>query len=128
MSQTGGTLLIANDYQDRYHRRASIDRVRPMIPTPATAFDLATPAAVDRLGRCARGWSGWVTGLAPTDRLTIPWAEMERRLLEMGFVEGARIEILHEGPFGRDPLAVRVDDLTVALRRREADVILVSEG
>ena len=99
-----------------------------MIPTPATAFDLATPAPADRLGRCARGWSGWVTGLAATEGLTIPWAEMERRLLEMGFVEGAKVEILHEGPFGRDPLAVRVDDLTVALRRRDADVVLVSEG
>ena len=99
-----------------------------MIPTPEKAFATATPAPVGKLGRRARGWSGWVTGLAPTDGLTIAWGEMERRLLEMGFVEGARIEILHEGPFGRDPLAVRVDDLTVALRRREADVILVSEG
>jgi ferrous iron transport protein A len=94
-----------------------------MIPTRLSAFDAAASADT-RLGRCARGWSGWVTGLAPTDGLTIPWSEMERRLLEMGFVEGAKVEILHEGPFGRDPLAVRVDDLTVALRRREADVVL----
>jgi ferrous iron transport protein A len=50
---------------------------------------------------------------------------MERRLLEMGFVEGARIELLHDGPISRDPIAVRVDDTTVALRRRDADVILV---
>lgn len=47
-------------------------------------------------------------------------AELERRLLELGFVEGARIELLHEGPFGRNPIAVRVDDTRVALRRREA--------
>ena len=99
-----------------------------MIPTPEKVFAAATSATVDKLGRCARGWSGWVTGLAPTTTLTIPWGEMERRLLEMGFVEGARVEILHEGPFGRDPLAVRVDDITVALRRRDADVILVAEG
>jgi ferrous iron transport protein A len=99
-----------------------------MIPTPDKAFADASPAATGTLGRRARGWSGWVTGLAPTDRLTIPWAEMERRLLEMGFVEGARVELLQEGPFGRDPIAVRVDDLTVALRRRDADVVLVAEG
>ena len=99
-----------------------------MIPARQSAFTSATPAPVTRLGRCARGWVGWMTGLAPTDDLTIPWAEMERRLLEMGFVEGAKVEILHEGPFGRDPLAVRVDDITVALRRREADVVLVAEG
>ncbi|MCY1646741.1 ferrous iron transport protein A [Caulobacter sp. SL161] len=51
--------------------------------------------------------------------------ELERRLLEMGFVEGASIEVLHEGLFGRDPIAVRVDDARVALRRREAGAISV---
>ena len=51
--------------------------------------------------------------------------ELERRLLELGFVEGAEVEVLHEGPFGRDPIAVRVNDNTIALRRREAMAILV---
>jgi ferrous iron transport protein A len=36
------------------------------------------------------------------------------------------VEILHEGAFGRDPIAVRVDHATVALRRREAMSILVT--
>ena len=35
-------------------------------------------------------------------------AELERRLLELGFVEGASVEVLHEGPVGRDPIARRV--------------------
>ncbi len=52
-------------------------------------------------------------------------AELERRLLEIGFVEGARVEIVHEGMIGRDPIGVRLDDMCVALRRREADAILV---
>lgn len=51
--------------------------------------------------------------------------ELERRLLELGFVEGAAIEVLHEGLFGGDPIAVRVDDLRVALRRHEAASIEV---
>ena len=51
--------------------------------------------------------------------------ELERRLIELGFVEGASVEILHEGIIGRDPIAVRVDSTTVALRRREAMAILV---
>lgn len=51
--------------------------------------------------------------------------ELERRLLEIGFVEGAMVEVLHEGLFGRDPIAVRVDDMRVALRRNEARGILV---
>lgn len=46
--------------------------------------------------------------------------ELERRLLELGFVEGARVQVLHEGLFGRDPIALKVDDMCVALRRHEA--------
>jgi ferrous iron transport protein A len=53
-------------------------------------------------------------------------AELEARLIELGFVEGAYVEVLHEGTFGRDPIAVRVDNATVALRRREAMAILVT--
>ena len=51
--------------------------------------------------------------------------ELERRLLELGFVEGARVEILEEGLIGRDPIAVKLDDMRVALRRREARAIEV---
>jgi ferrous iron transport protein A len=52
-------------------------------------------------------------------------AELERRLLELGFVEGARVELLHEGLFGRDPIAMKVDDMRVALRRHEAASLTV---
>lgn len=52
--------------------------------------------------------------------------ELERRLLELGFVEGADVELLHQGLFGGDPIAVRVAHTTVALRRREAMSILVT--
>lgn len=54
-------------------------------------------------------------------------SELERRLLEIGFVEGAKVEILHEGFIGRDPIAVRVDSMRVALRKREAAAIMVQE-
>ena len=36
-------------------------------------------------------------------------------------------ELLHVGPIGRDPLAVRVGTMTVALRRMEADAIILGE-
>ena len=55
-------------------------------------------------------------------------SELERRLLEMGFVEGARVKVLHEGLFGRDPIAVQLDDMRVALRRREARDIVLKFG
>lgn len=51
--------------------------------------------------------------------------ELERRLLESGFVEGATFEVLHQGLFGADPIAVRVDDMRVALRRRDAEDVWV---
>jgi ferrous iron transport protein A len=51
--------------------------------------------------------------------------ELQRRLLEFGFVEGAEIEVLHEGAIRRDPIAVRVDDMRVGLRRRDAEDVWI---
>jgi ferrous iron transport protein A len=51
--------------------------------------------------------------------------ELQRRLLEFGFVEGARIRVLHEGAIRHDPIAVRLDDMRIALRRRDAEDVWV---
>ena len=82
------------------------------------------------LGQGHKGLKGIVTSVG--SRITAsaqtndPFSEeLERRLLEIGFVEGAEVEILHEGFIGKDPIAVRVDDMSVALRRREANAIMV---
>jgi ferrous iron transport protein A len=54
-----------------------------------------------------------------------PDNDIERQLLEIGFVEGAQIEVLYQGLFA-DPIAVRIDGrLLIALRRSEANFILV---
>jgi ferrous iron transport protein A len=55
----------------------------------------------------------------------LPAAELEHRLLELGFVEGATVEIRHQGLFRADPIAVRVNGATIALRRREARAIQI---
>ncbi|WP_417450689.1 FeoA family protein [Kordiimonas sp.] len=47
------------------------------------------------------------------------------RLREVGFAENLEIEILHQSPFGRDPIAVRVGKMTIALRRNEANIVMV---
>lgn len=47
------------------------------------------------------------------------------RLRDFGFDEGVAVESLHLGPFGRDPLAVRVGRMTVAIRRAQARAIRV---
>lgn len=64
--------------------------------------EIATIAAIDRAG---------------LDPLTA------QRLHELGFDEGVDIELLHRAPFGGDPLAVRVGNMVVALRRAMAVLI-----
>ncbi len=79
------------------------------------------------LGNAKRGFVGRIQSIRPEDCASILSAdELENRLIEMGFVEGASVEILHEGAFGKDPIAVRVDNATVAIRRREAMAIMVA--
>lgn len=81
-----------------------------------------------RLSDLAIGDCGVIRGIEPVGGSAphdMSADELERRLLEMGFVEGAQFRILHEGLIGRDPIAVKLDDMRVALRRSEARTILV---
>jgi ferrous iron transport protein A len=79
------------------------------------------------LGDALVGFRGHIRKLVvDVAGLGLPGPELERRLIELGFVEGADVELLHEGLFGGDPIAVRVAHTTIALRRREAMAILVT--
>jgi ferrous iron transport protein A len=51
-----------------------------------------------------------------------------RRLLELGLTEGSWIELVHEAPFGKDPIAVKVRGGLLAMRRREANQVWVRRG
>lgn len=51
-------------------------------------------------------------------------SEMNRRLREMGFFEGAEIIVKSRMPFG-GPLVVEVDHFSLAIRKLEADAILL---
>lgn len=77
-----------------------------------------------RLGEAPRGFVGTIVALHPASAGPTSH-ELEQYLLEMGFTEGARVEILHQGAIKRDPIAVRVDNITIAVRRREAMAVLV---
>ncbi|HKC03357.1 MAG TPA: FeoA family protein [Sphingomicrobium sp.] len=59
----------------------------------------------------------------------IDWTMLEAgeaaRLRHFGFDEGVAVEPLHLGPFGRDPIAIRVGRMTVAIRRKHAGAIHV---
>jgi ferrous iron transport protein A len=79
------------------------------------------------LGLARRGYRGVIQHIAAVDGgSALSAIELESRLIELGFVEGARVEVLHEGIIGRDPIAVRVDNITVAVRRREAMAVIVA--
>ena len=61
---------------------------------------------------------------------SIDWDSLEeseaRRLRHFGFDEGVTVEPLHLGPFGRDPLAIRIGRMTVAIRRSHARAVRVN--
>lgn len=89
--------------------------------------DLSSPPSKLLLGNARRGFVGIILGIDIVDgRSSLSSTELESQLIEMGFVEGARVEILHEGAIGRDPIAVRVSGITIALRRREAQSVVVT--
>jgi ferrous iron transport protein A len=47
---------------------------------------------------------------------------MRRRLLDLGFVAGALVEVMRKSPLG-DPIAFRVSQTTIALRKEESSRI-----
>ena len=75
------------------------------------------PRTLDQLLPDARAR---ILGFLPID------ANVADRLVEMGFDEGAEVQLLHFAPMG-DPIAVRVDGTTVALRVALASRILIED-
>jgi ferrous iron transport protein A len=61
-----------------------------------------------------------VTDLQPHDLIA-------RRLRELGFVAGERLEVVAAGPFGGDPLLVQIGYTRFALRRSEAARVLLRD-
>ena len=97
----------------------------------AAPLDASPPTADARLVRLSRthpGHKGVIADVRAEHHARdhgLDVDELQRRLLEFGFVEGAVIEVLHQGAIGGDPIAVRLDDMRVALRRRDAEDVWV---
>ncbi len=92
----------------------------------ATNGHVTTLPARSPLGQARCGFRGRIEAIVVGDGTSdLSQDELERRLIELGFIEGATIEILHEGAVSHDPIAVRINHATVAIRRREAMAILV---
>lgn len=74
---------------------------------------------LSQLKKGERGQIGSVTG-SPSDPVT-------QRLMELGMVDGSVVEVVHEAPYGGDPIAVRVRGALIALRRSEAARVELQE-
>ena len=83
-----------------------------------TAHFRPAPVALDQLAL------GTTALVASIDWDLLDQAEAAR-LQHFGFDEGVSVEALHLGPFGRDPIAVRVGRMTVAIRRKHAGAVRV---
>jgi len=108
------------------------DTIKTLQPTritedPSTVIPCDTIANTTALGTEQPGFRGHICRIDTTNILSSCAApELERRLLEMGFIEGHLVEILHQGSFRGDPIAVRIGSSTIALRRCEAMAIIVT--
>ncbi|NSL51593.1 FeoA family protein [Calidifontibacillus erzurumensis] len=51
---------------------------------------------------------------------------LRRRLLDLGFVKGAKVDVLQKSPLG-DPVAYRVKGTIIALRQEESSKIFVTK-
>jgi len=101
-------------------------KAMPSLPESLTGQQLA-------LAELARGQQGLVIGLvesADIDAGRSAHESLIARLRDLGFVAGARCEVVARMWLGGDPLAVRIGGSTFALRRAEARAVrvqLVSE-
>lgn len=93
-----------------------------MNPTPATA-SLSTPSTT--LDTLPVNVVATIQGIrtAATDG-----AALKRRLMELGFVPGERVEVLRRVVVGHGPMAVRVGTSTFAMRPLESSLIEVTHN
>lgn len=63
------------------------------------------------------GQSGWIERIEGDSRVS-------QRLMAMGLLPGAAVEVVRVAPLG-DPIAVRLAESQISLRRREAAALFV---
>lgn len=73
-----------------------------------------------RIDQLAAGVPAVIVGIDRAACGDVIWS----RLHEMGFDEGVDVEVLHKAPLG-DPIALRVGNSLIALRRAQAALIEV---
>ena len=101
-----------NDNQSQHSRRLAAQMHDMISDFAAVEATLAPAGKLVRLSEARPGDRGVIVEVRGESHVRdhgVAVDELERRLLEFGFVEGARIELIHEGAIRRDPIAVRLD-------------------
>lgn len=99
------------------------DDVLPLIGAFAPATDAYTHAS-PTLADLRNGSRAIVQSIRPA--AGSQYEQLTRRLQEIGFVEGEPLRVVAHGFPGGDPIAVRIGGTTFALRRFEAQCVLVT--
>ena len=77
--------------------------------------------SIRKLGALQPGESATISRVIFTEGST----PIATRMMELGLLEGSRVEVLHQAPLSHDPIAIRVRGTLIALRLNEADLIEV---
>jgi ferrous iron transport protein A len=128
MTHTSGILRSARD------ARTTTTGLPIAVPTPASSalgdsrpgepmVGVAAESEGMRLADLATGTEARVLAVAATDNSA--WADLGRRLAELGFLPGEKLRIVARGFMGREPIAVRIGTGTFALRLFEAACVRV---
>ena len=76
----------------------------------------------EKLGLLSPGDRAEIVGFCVEDDLQ----DFLHRLYEVGFLVGVELEVLQDAPIGRDPISIRIKDAVYAMRREDANLIMVS--
>jgi len=91
----------------------SPDRKRPNPDSPV----FEDPALVKTVGDLKPGESGVIAAVSAPSAI-------KRRLMDMGIIEGTIVEMIRSAPLG-DPIVIRVRNTNIALRKKEAETIVI---
>jgi len=74
-----------------------------------------------RLTDLAKNMSSIIVGFDESD------PDLSTRLREIGFAEGDNVTSLHFGLFGKNPISVSVNGALIALRRQDAQAVILEK-
>jgi len=75
------------------------------------------------LSQLPKNQSGFIKSFTTT--LEEDSESLKVRLMELGLLEGEKVTVLFEAPFGKDPIAIEVRGMVLGIGKREASMVLI---